>query len=111
MTVLPGGQKIVAVITRLPYYGGGRKAGFHCKRTASTSVSAIRTARKILNANIYYFYPPPPTTLPSLVYTKRLHNIQLEINSMSYKKLGISTLKCSPYSKKKLVFPLLPAIR
>ena len=59
MTVLPGGQKIVAVITRLPYYGGGRKAGFHCKRTASTSVSPIRTARKILNANIYYFYPPP----------------------------------------------------
>ena len=23
--------KKVAVITRWPYYGGGRKAGFHCK--------------------------------------------------------------------------------
>ena len=23
--------KKVAVITRRPYYGGGRKAGFHCK--------------------------------------------------------------------------------
>ena len=29
MTVLPG-QKEVAVITRWPYYRGGREAGFHC---------------------------------------------------------------------------------
>ena len=27
---LPGGPKKVAVITRRPYYRGGRKAGFHC---------------------------------------------------------------------------------
>ena len=30
VVVLPGGQKKVAVITRWPYYRGGRKAGFHC---------------------------------------------------------------------------------
>ena len=43
MTVLPGGRKKMAVITRRTYYRDGYKAGFHCTQNSSTLSKIERT--------------------------------------------------------------------
>ena len=44
------GRKKVAVITRWPYYRGGRKAGFHCNSNILSSSSS--------SSSIYFYLTP-----------------------------------------------------
>ena len=51
MTVLPGGRKKLAVITRWTNYRGGRKAGFHCTQNSSTLSKIERKTSNCVKGN------------------------------------------------------------